>query len=234
MKRKVQIAHRQAFTLVELLVVIGIIALLISILLPSLAAAREQGNRTKCLSNLRQIGMACLMYSQDWKGFYPKAATTGAGTPSDCFFWQAGRDLNESTLAPYFGRPLNAAYLTCPSDDVTARKYTGNGGYRLSYVMQTRMNNLKTALVINPTGKVLFYEEDENTVDDCHASMDANSAIDLLAIRHDRLRKLPDNEANGLTLNGDRRGNAAFCDGHVEYVDRVWFHDPKRYDPKGR
>jgi prepilin-type N-terminal cleavage/methylation domain-containing protein len=61
----------KGFTLVELLVVIGIIALLISILLPVLGRVREQGNRVKCMSNHRTLGQTMIMYANDNKQFLP-------------------------------------------------------------------------------------------------------------------------------------------------------------------
>jgi prepilin-type N-terminal cleavage/methylation domain-containing protein len=62
----------RAFTLVELLVVVGILAVLVSILLPSLGRAREQGNRVKCASNLRQIALAAITYAGENRGQFPR------------------------------------------------------------------------------------------------------------------------------------------------------------------
>ncbi|HEY1685203.1 MAG TPA: prepilin-type N-terminal cleavage/methylation domain-containing protein [Tepidisphaeraceae bacterium] len=87
-----------AFTLVELLVVIGIIALLISILLPSLNRARESANQVKCMSNLRTIGQALAFYTGDNQGCMPWGLVQYAPT-----YWG-----NQSLKRSYIADPKDA------------------------------------------------------------------------------------------------------------------------------
>jgi len=72
--------RRRGFTLIELLVVIAIIAILAAILFPVFSRARDQARKTACLSNMKQLAMALMMYTEDWDETYPPVRF-GAGRP---------------------------------------------------------------------------------------------------------------------------------------------------------
>ncbi len=89
----------RGFTLIELLVVIAIISILAAILFPVFARARENARRASCASNLRQLGLAIMQYTQDYDEYYPRSSASGA------YYWTW-------TIWPYI---KSSQVFLCPS-----------------------------------------------------------------------------------------------------------------------
>jgi prepilin-type N-terminal cleavage/methylation domain-containing protein/prepilin-type processing-associated H-X9-DG protein len=116
---KPRLTRLNGFSLVELLVVIGIISVLIAILLPALSRARESAKATQCLSNMRQLGTYLVAYANENKGWLPVQANGNVADFADPATY-AGSDPNGwsvlGSLIPYFNN-VNDAYAlwVCPS-----------------------------------------------------------------------------------------------------------------------
>ena len=139
--------HRRGFTLIELLVVIAIIAILAAILFPVFARAREKARQASCLSNIKQIGLASLMYAQD----YDERMAGGCG-PRWGGFWQCGY----MQIFPYV---KNMQLFECPSfsssigsgyGDINWAVSPFSGPFPGSYGTNVPLRGIRMAEIVRP------------------------------------------------------------------------------------
>ena len=229
----------RAFTLIELLVVIAIIAILASILFPVFAKARSQARKTVCLSNMKQIGLGLMMYSQDHDERYTPAqwhAEAGGGWDCATTFFGYGRV--GGLIQPYV---KNKGIFYCPEDtwvsdtsgismgfngppfgtDEAGAYGTQIGPEREPQVPLARWlgDSSNTYSFTNPdNGTVCTVRQLTGTAQAEMTNPASNWAIgDLWPWNHEK------SAANiGWDSAPPRASNIAYGDGHAKYVNRNW------------
>ena len=213
---------RQAFTLVELLVAIAIIAILAAILFPAFSRARENGRRTACSSNLKQISLGLMQYTQDndnilvktWRGPLPATVGFGPSNTTDKYKWM-------DAIQPYV---KSERVFSCPSDDKSNsyrfRDGKNYGSYGLSNVyngevaaVRNSPSDINEAAIEDASGTVWIADtidaSDEN-FSFAWATVSANPPVVKDANDRNRLERLIERHLETI--------NVLYCDGHSKAV----------------
>jgi len=206
---------KNGFTLIELLVVIAIIAILTSILFPVFGKARENARKAACQSNLRQLGMAFLMYAEDWEGYLPRINMT---SPITNYNWYSNILIARKyiPLGKWVGQisgSVRGGIWECPS--LNGGSGFWYGGYGPSNAISSFGKSTTLVDIPHPAEVVM--------VGDTPAKADGSSAEPYLYAPNPPSYLW----SSSRVLNRHGGGaNMCFVDGHVKWID----HESLRYN----
>lgn len=209
---------RRGFTLIELLVVIAIIAILAAILFPVFGKARENARKTTCQSNMKQIGLAMLMYAQDWSDVLP---ISGPNSRT----WQGILVDNKYVGA---GTWSDSPIFVCPSDAVARNwgspcSYVGNAGH-WQYLCGWTIGNKSASLVdiVRPAGFIMIMEQHAKTT----IMGSATAGVTYQAYKNGQKSSHPG--------DGAYAGIFTFADGHVKWLSHTQADNTALWSRSGR
>ena len=237
----------KAFTLVELLVVIGIIAILVGVLLPALSSARKSAQSAACASNLRQITLAAIAYAQENRGYWPPAHLHFSSAPMNLHRWHGTR---ATTAQPFnfdgsaLKRFLQAkAIKQCPAFDATGAGFEagcGAYGYNDHYLGSSSEDPRAATMPLGPAafdaqfGDVPAKQNQVRRPAEKIAFADAAMANSPTTIIEYSFLEPPTFNYAGTSMQsspslhfrhgvaGGRRANIAWCDGHISSERLEW------------
>jgi prepilin-type N-terminal cleavage/methylation domain-containing protein len=224
------------FTLVELLVVIGIIALLISILMPALNRVRDQANRIKCMNNLRSVMHGITMYTSENKGYMPYC--NWAGMPGGHVGWlykdpalpdprhvETGIVYLYLKEANIFKCPLHTEKRTSGVTEAYT-SYLMNGAVQDygEYVPTQRIGNRVSKFKIND---MILFESGETNLMTPPYNDGSSYPNELISERHGAGWRVAGNAAKG-----SGGGTIVCTDGHTEWMSTKQYQDELKKDPR--